>query len=284
MIKFSHHNHSTFSDGKDSLEDMIEYAIENGFTHYVVSDHIFDELCPNDSLNIKDYDRYIETIEELKEKHKHKIQIYSGIETEWYLGGTTGNTGFELLKDRLDFVVGSVHYMRVREVDYSIDYHKEEFEKCLNVGYLGDIRAMVQDYFRAVVEMACYIRPSIIAHIDIIQKNNANGRYFLGNEDWLLDIYENLASFIAKEDFICEVNGGGHYRYEEVGMYPSPTLMSYFLKYGVKMTVGLDAHGKDMLTSYYDESLRYLSENGYDEVYYYDNAEWKCEKIDRLCL
>jgi HisJ family histidinol phosphate phosphatase len=72
------HNHTTWSDGDDSPEEIIENAIKNGIALLGISDHYATSKC-----NSVEPDRlisYIEDITNLKEKYKDKINILIGIE------------------------------------------------------------------------------------------------------------------------------------------------------------------------------------------------------------
>ena len=70
------HTHTTFSDGKNTPEEVILFAVENGFESLGFSDHgytSYDErYCMKDTLG------YIKEIKRLKEKYQDKIEIYLG--------------------------------------------------------------------------------------------------------------------------------------------------------------------------------------------------------------
>ena len=40
MRKVDLHNHSNFSDGYDSLDDMVKIAIEQGIEEFAITDHL----------------------------------------------------------------------------------------------------------------------------------------------------------------------------------------------------------------------------------------------------
>ena len=84
MKKVDLHIHSTFSDGKNTIEEIVLKAIENGFDVIGISDHsytVFDEsyCIKKDSIS-----NYLEEINILKDKYRDKICIYAGIEQDFY--------------------------------------------------------------------------------------------------------------------------------------------------------------------------------------------------------
>ena len=72
------HNHSTWSDGIHTSENIIQNALKNGVTAIGISDHFHTTKC--NSVHKRDLIKYIENINELKEKYKHQIQVLVGIE------------------------------------------------------------------------------------------------------------------------------------------------------------------------------------------------------------
>ena len=92
----NYHTHSTFSDGKNTPEEIVCYAIEIGMTSIGFSDHChtpFDtRYCMNDTSG------YIREINRLKKVYGDKIQIYLGIEEDAHC--CTNQQNF-------DYIIGS---------------------------------------------------------------------------------------------------------------------------------------------------------------------------------
>ena len=101
MMLSSYHTHSTFSDGKSTLEEMVQAAIAQGCQEIGFSDHapmIFD--CEW-SIKAEKLERYKKEVTALKEKYKDKIKIYLGIEQDY----------FSVPAEGYDYIIGSVHYV-----------------------------------------------------------------------------------------------------------------------------------------------------------------------------
>jgi len=72
------HNHTIWSDGIHTADEIIRNAIKNGVDIIGISDH-FDTLkCHSVLSNI--LDTYIEKIDELKVKYRSKIKVMAGVE------------------------------------------------------------------------------------------------------------------------------------------------------------------------------------------------------------
>jgi DNA polymerase (family 10) len=92
------HTHTTWSDGKDTLEEMVGRAVEKGYEYYAVCDH--SHRLRGDLLA-----RQSEAIDRLGERVP--LRILKGIEVNIRAGGDL-DVSDEELADR-DWVVASVH-------------------------------------------------------------------------------------------------------------------------------------------------------------------------------
>jgi len=93
------HTHTTWSDGKDSLEAMVEAAVERGYAYYAICDH--SQRLRGDLLR-----KQSEQIDALDDATK-SLQILKGIEVNIRPDGTLDVTDEELATR--DWVVASVH-------------------------------------------------------------------------------------------------------------------------------------------------------------------------------
>ena len=73
-MRFSNfHTHTTFSDGKNTAEEMVLSAIERNFTALGFSDHS-ETLCDMSyCMKLSDYPAYFATVNALKEKYAEMI-------------------------------------------------------------------------------------------------------------------------------------------------------------------------------------------------------------------
>jgi DNA polymerase (family 10) len=98
------HNHSTWSDGENSLLEMAQQAEKMGLKFISFNDH-YSNLGIVNPLNEKRLNAYLKEIEKVRKKVK--IKVFSGIEIDIQKDGGL-NISKEPLK-KLDVVIASVH-------------------------------------------------------------------------------------------------------------------------------------------------------------------------------
>ncbi|WP_089285441.1 DNA polymerase/3'-5' exonuclease PolX [Anaerovirgula multivorans] len=104
-IKGVLHVHSNYSDGVNSIEELVIAAIEKGFQYIGISDHSKSAFYAN-GLKEKTIKKQHEEIEKLREKYP-EIKIFKGIESDILPDGSLDYED-EVLAT-FDYVIGSVH-------------------------------------------------------------------------------------------------------------------------------------------------------------------------------
>lgn len=104
-LKGSLHNHSTWSDGIHSLEEMAVYCKEIGYTYLGICDHSQSAFYAN-GLKPERVLAQFEEIEKLNAKHPD-FHIFKGIESDILNDGALDYEE-DILK-QFDFIVASVH-------------------------------------------------------------------------------------------------------------------------------------------------------------------------------
>jgi len=103
-IKGVVHNHSTYSDGVNSLEEMARQTEKLSYEYLVMTDHSKSAFYAN-GLN---EDRLLNQIEEIAElNNKLGIKVFTGIESDILFNGDLDYSD-DILK-QLDVIVASVH-------------------------------------------------------------------------------------------------------------------------------------------------------------------------------
>lgn len=129
MKKINLHNHTTFSDGDNTPEEIIRFAIKNHFDEIAITDHY--KLNVDYAINQKNIDNYVDVIQKLKEKYKQKIKVLIGIET-----APKHLMPFKhLIKEDLDFVL--IHYFLGLRHFKIIKEFREVFKKPLGFAHLN---------------------------------------------------------------------------------------------------------------------------------------------------
>jgi DNA polymerase (family X) len=100
------HVHSTWSDGHNSIREMVEAALQRGFTYVGITDHSKVAAYAG-GLNEDALKRQGEEIDQLREEYKGRIRIFKGTECDILRDGSLDFSDEALAT--LDFVVASIH-------------------------------------------------------------------------------------------------------------------------------------------------------------------------------
>jgi DNA polymerase (family 10) len=108
------HCHSSYSDGKASLREMVEAALAGGLTYFGISDHSQSAAYAG-GLSIEKVRQQHAEVDRLNEEFAGRIQVFKGIESDILPGGALDYPDDVLAG--FDFVVASVHSGLDMEID-----------------------------------------------------------------------------------------------------------------------------------------------------------------------
>lgn len=106
QIKGTFHNHTTASDGRNSLEEMAEAAMDLGMEYFGISDHSKSSFQAN-GLYADRLLKQVAEIKKLNEQWGGKFRLFAGSEVDILKDGSLDFPD-SVLK-QLDYVVASVH-------------------------------------------------------------------------------------------------------------------------------------------------------------------------------
>lgn len=280
-MKVSFHNHSTYSDGQNTLAEMAEFAYNSGFTHFAFTDHLY---IPGENWTLQpdEFDEYINSIDELKDKYRNKMHIISGAEADWSVGGALAGKYYDEISQKVDITIGSVHVLKGNGNYYCIDSDEEFYAKGIEVNFSGSAKDMFKEYFMLENEVVSVLKPNLVAHPDIIRLNNYMDKYFSTNSVLYESLCEELAKNMKKHGSVTELNGGGAYRRGWDVYYPGNRLLNILRELGVPITIGLDAHNTDMIDAYYDISMKMILNAGYKSIAVFENGIWNEASINEF--
>ena len=184
MILEDYHLHTTFCDGADTPEQMVTAAIEKGIKRLGITTHSFTPFDTECCISVEKIDEYKNEIARLKAKYKGEIEIFCGIEQDYY---TT------IEPDGYDYIIGSVHYVKKNGEYITVDLKKDLLIQKIKEHYNGDFYAFCEDYYKLISDIA-KTKADIIGHFDLITKLNGKGDLF----DEKNERYINAAKKAAK--------------------------------------------------------------------------------------
>ena len=191
-----------------------------------------------------DHDRYHEgidfdEIEKLRAANPD-VKIRAGIELDNDPEtSTAGRKWVEKHWDKLDFVLGSVHYLdRPDQMFDSVPVGAEQF-----VG--RQIDEVYADYFRRIREIAATGLVNCLAHLDLIKIHGHRPK--AGIES----LVEETLDFIAARGLAIEFSTAG-WRKPVNELYPSDNVIRLAMEKGIQFTTASDAHSHFQLGENYD--------------------------------
>lgn len=253
-IRSNLHTHTPYCDGANSIEELILRAIELGYESIGFSGHSYTDFDPDPSMNESETASYVKEIISLREKYKEKIQVYLGIEQD-ILSPKPQFTP--------DYIIGSVHYLKLGDDIVSVDNTAEMAEDAVNKYFSGDWLAYAEKYYETAKDAARITGCDIVGHFDLVTKFNEGNRYF--DENHIR--YRTAAIDALRHEIKCcnlfEINTGGIYRKKRTTPYPAEFLLCEINKLGGEIVLSSDSHDAASLGYLFSEAVELAKKCGF---------------------
>ena len=195
------HTHTTYCDGKNTTEEMILAAINQGFTALGFSGHSHTSIDPSYCMTTDETRRYIDELKALREKYADKIRIYIGLEADLYTDETD--------LSEFDYTIGSVHYVKAGRCLCSVDESPAQHQiDYVNKYFGGSFISFSQAYYENVAKLGEKINPSFIGHFDLVTKFNENDCLFSTKDPRYIEAWQAAADELLKLKVPFEINTG----------------------------------------------------------------------------
>ncbi|MGK0288702.1 MAG: histidinol-phosphatase (PHP family) [bacterium] len=264
-MKWDGHTHTELCPhgSGNPTEIMIEKAVQQGFTHYSITEHaplpkglvknqkLHDELC----LAPNQLEEYFEHVSTLKKKYASDIKILTGLEFD-YIAGYEDYTKklLEQTAPYLDDALLSLHLLKGHDGFRCIDFTSEDFYQGL-VTFHGSQQAVHQEYWQQIRSMLTAnlgkYKPKRIGHLGLIYK------FFLSFPDLLLEEFEaqrdddSIFKFLKNGEYSLDFNMAGNKVASFQNTYITPKMRLYAQEYQIPIVYGSDAHGEKTVGHYY---------------------------------
>jgi len=249
-LPIDYHNHPQAHSIKPYTQELLQpwadSARKNGLKQVAFTDHdrykdgvIFDEI---DKLNAANPDL----------KFLAGIEFDNDPET-----GKAGRAWVEKNWDRLDFVLGSAHYLPPEQEMFDQVTRKDEFAQ-------RDIAADCVTYVAELNGMIDRGGIDCMSHLDLMKIHGV-----WKPEGGLLLHFKPLMDRIKREGLAIEISTAG-WRKPVGEQYPHIDLIRYAQEIGIPFTLASDAHSHAQLGEYYDRLEVLVKELGIKEVASYE--------------
>ncbi len=251
------HTHSTYCDGKNTLEEMTLGAIARGCETLGFSAH-----SPRDDENdwcikFADVKPYVAEIKALREKYKDKIELYAGFE-------------YDILSDvdrsEFDYIIGSVHYVTKSGVTFPIDLALVELKAEIDKLYGGDAYAFAKDYYENMYSLCERTDCDIVGHVDLLTKFNEHGELFDSTDKRYRSVALDAVDHLLSKDRIFEINTGAISRGYRKTPYPEDFILRRIAERGGRVMLNSDTHAVENIMFYFPEATEYARACGVREL------------------
>ena len=253
------HTHTTYCDGKFSIEEMILAAISRGGDSIGFSEHSFVHFDLDYSMSLTNTPTYMSEIKALKEKYSGKIDVFLGMEVDYFT---------DEFPTGLEYIIGAVHHIEKNGKHITVDAAPEGLKAAAENHFGGDFYSLIETFFETVSKVAKKTNADIIAHFDLIKKHNKNSSLFDETHPRYIKAATDALSEILKDCKLFEINTGAMFRMNKTEAYPSPFLLKELKKQGGEIIFSSDSHCTDSLYFKFDEMQEVAKSCGFTHIKY----------------
>lgn len=257
MMRGNLHTHSTYCDGKSTLEEMVKGAIEKGFSYIGFSGHSPVSHDLRYCMSFENEGKYFDEVNFLKEKYKDEIRVFCGIERDF----NSEDNGF-----KYDYTIASTHYIKAGDNYADVDENKETQKKCIDDFFGADPYAYAEEYYKTVAKL----RGDIIGHFDLLTKFDRHNETFNPREERYKKAALSALEELLEAKQVFEVNTGAMARGYKEKPYPDIWILEEIKKRGGRVLITSDCHHADNLDYGYELAEKILTDLGFKDFYNID--------------
>lgn len=260
----SYHTHTTWSDGKGTVAEMVAAAEALGLEEVGISDHFVVPPLDAGRRWAMDAGRLDEYVAEVRAAAGNAgLPLRLGLEVDWFPEHA------EVIAERLrahafDYLIGSVH-----EVDgFRYDVSHEDWD-ALTIAERDEKHRV---YWRRITSLAESRFFDVVGHLDLPKKFRQ-----WPTEDISAEVDAALDALVAA-DVVVELNTSGWFKPCEE-QYPSEALLRACQARGIAVVLSADAHRPEQLNREYVRGAEMLRICGYRETVRFEARERRSAPI-----
>ncbi len=258
---FDYHVHTSYSaDCNIKMSEMIDSAVEKGFSEIAITDHIDFDYPDSEIEFMLDFEGYHRALEKHQETYKDKIRIVKGLEV-----GIQHHI-IEECKDMVmdysyDFVICSLHGAEGKDL-HNGDFFKDRETKDAYIAYY----TYMYDCLKA------FKAYNVVGHLNLIDRYK---KYMTDNVRYIQysDLVETILKNIIYDGKGIEINTSS-FRYNMDVLTPTIEMLKLYKELsGEIITIGSDAHTPDYIGYQFDYIYALLNQMGFKYIAAYKNMK-----------
>ncbi len=265
----NYHTHCDFCDGKTTAAAMANRAALDGFKILGFSSHAPLPFRTEWNMDTEDLPAYLATLEGLVAEYSPEMRILRGLEID-YIEGYCGPREERFASLPLDYRLASVHYVQGTKPDgaglFAVDENLEDFTQHIKSNYDGDVYRLIEDYYSAIASCVRAGGFDMLAHFDLIRKNNRDGRFFSETETRYKAAAMMAVEALAGTEIIVEINTGGMARGKTDSPYPSLWILKEMRVRNIPVCINSDAHDVQHLSAFREAGVVLARQAGYERL------------------
>lgn len=253
------HCHTTWCDGANSPEEMIQAALELGFVSLGFSVHGWTPYEPC-GITIEREELYRQELRALREKYRGQIEIIIGAERD---------SLYKRDFSKFEYVIESTHGMYGRDGEFFfVDWSRDRTEKFVRENFGGNYYDYAAAYYRQVAQAASGSDGLFLGHIDLLTKFNEGNCLFDENDPRYLKCAFEAAETAIRRGMPLEMNTGAISRGYRATPYPNMSILKFIREQGGEIMINSDAHCVAGMAMGFDACLEMARAAGFDHILY----------------
>jgi histidinol-phosphatase (PHP family) len=251
----------------ENVERYLTAARDAGIEELGVSEHVYRF---RDALGVWDHPFWLENARDDLDAYAEFVRttpLRLGLEMD-YVAGREDRIANLLDAHEFDYVIGSVHFVRDRAVDYDVWDIWES---------IGDADRIWELYFQTLAEAARSGLFDILAHPDLV-KVWGDGRPSPRRDTRFY--YEPAVEAIGETGIAVEVSTAG-LRKPVKEIYPAPAFAAMCVEVGAAFSLSSDAHVPEDIGYAYDRAVEEMGDWGVGEIAVFEGRERRLEPLGR---
>lgn len=257
-----HGGHSRFADGKE-VREIAEAAASKNFVAFGFTEHFQTPpmaVSPDMALydQLARFDEYVAGVRAAQQAHPF---VLLGAEVE-YIRGAFDWTREHVSRWPFDYLVGSVHYVRLGDADILIDWARPRLDDALERA--GGPERLQLEYYEQLLELVSWKLATVIGHLDLI-------KMLLTPQEAVrtpaIEVaVRSVLEAMRDAGVAMDVNARGLLKPCKC-IYPDDWILAEARRIGVPVTLGDDSHSAADVGLNLDVAVDAIARAGYEHVW-----------------